>query len=363
LTAPRRSGGGDSKLAAVLEHWFPRFIANGLDYLDVRRTLDGIEAWDDWAGAWSAAADEYERLGRAALEAGRTVTAGEHLRRSALTLQFAQFAITEDETTRAALHRRQAALYATAAPLQRPPARPVAVPFAGAELPGYLRLPPGAEAPGLVVLVPGLESTKEQFSTYEPYFLDRGVATLSFEGPGQGESWERIAFSDARYRDAFTALAGAVEALDGIDRRRIVVLGTSFGGYLALRCAARMPGLAAVVDIAGPYDLRGLADLDPVVQDGFTRLVKAPDRETSRRLLEDVSLDGALDDLRVPVLVVHGERDRVMPPAHARRIAAALGDRAELRLEPEGNHSCNNLHTRVRPAVADWVAERLEEAR
>jgi dipeptidyl aminopeptidase/acylaminoacyl peptidase len=363
LTAPRRSGGGDAKLAAVLEHWFPRFIANGLDYLDVRRTLDGIETWDDWPGAWSAAAEEYERLGRAALDAGRTATAGEHLRRAALTLQFAQFVITEDEATRGALHRRQAEIYAAAAPLQRPPAHRITVPFAGAELPGYLRRPRDAPAPGLVVLVPGLESTKEQFSTYEPYFLDRGVATLSFEGPGQGEAWEALAFRDADYRDGFAALGRTVGALDGIDAGRVVVLGTSFGGYLALRCATRMPGLAGVVDIAGPYDLDGLAELDPVVQDGFARLVKARDRAASRELLRDVSLDGALDDLAVPVLVVHGARDRVMPPAHARRIAAALGERAELWLEPEGNHSCNNLHTRVRPAVADWVAERLEAAR
>lgn len=61
--------------------------------------------------------------------------------------------------------------------------------------------------------------------------------------------------------------------------------------------------------------------------------------------------------------MVHGERDRVIPPAHGRRIAAALGDRAETWIEPEGNHSCNNLHVRVRPAVADWVAERLAAAR
>jgi hypothetical protein len=30
-------------------------------------------------------------------------------------------------------------------------------------------------------------------------------------------------------------------------------------------------------------------------------------------------------------------------------------------LEPTGNHSCNNVAAVVRPAVADWVADRLEE--
>ena len=52
----------------------------------------------------------------------------------------------------------------------------------------------------------------------------------------------------------------------------------------------------------------------------------------------------------------------MIPVEHAHRIAAALGPRAHLHLEPEGTHSCNNLYTRIRPAVADWVAERLRSA-
>ena len=61
------------------------------------------------------------------------------------------------------------------------------------------------------------------------------------------------------------------------------------------------------------------------------------------------------------MLVVHGERHTIIRPEHVRRIPAGLGDRATLRLEPEGNHFFNNLATVVRPAVADWVTDRLEE--
>ena len=67
---------------------------------------------------------------------------------------------------------------------------------------GYLRRPAarGDDPAPLVVLVPGLESTKEQFSTYEPFFLRRGVATLSVEGPGQGEGGFTAPFRDATVR-------------------------------------------------------------------------------------------------------------------------------------------------------------------
>jgi 2,6-dihydroxypseudooxynicotine hydrolase len=348
----------DAKLAAVVENWFPRFLANGLDYLDVRRTLDAVEAWDDWAAAWEAAAARYAELGEQALRAGHDVTAAEHLRRAALTLQFGQFVLTDDPARREALHRRQADLYRRAAPLLDPPARPVEVALDGAVLPGYLRLPAGLDAPPLVVLIPGLESTKEQFSTYEPYFLERGLATLSFEGPGQGEARYALPFSAPAYARAVAALAGTIPSLP-VDADRVAVVGTSFGGHLALRHASLVPGLRGVVDISGPYDLRDFEAMQPVLQDGFTDLVGASTRAEAARLLADVTLDGALDALAVPVLVLHGGRDRVVPPEHGERIAAALGARAELRLEPEGTHSCNNLHTVVRPAVADWVCDRL----
>ena len=353
--------GGGEKLSTVVDNWLPRFLANGLDALQVQAVLARIETWDQWADAWVDSAQEWEDRGRAALAAGHDLTAGAHLQRAALTLQFAQFVLTEDEAAREAIHRRQADLYRTAAPLLQPPAEPVAVPFAETTLPGYLRRPIARPEIGLVLLIPGLESTKEQFSTYEPYFLERGVATLSVEGPGQGETWYEMPFRDRAFQDAVAAVVRYAEGLTDRGSGGLAVVGTSFGGYLALKSARSIAGLAGVVDIAGPYDLAAFDELQPVIQDGFQRIAQAPDLDAARTLLADVTLDGALDDLAAPVLIVHGERDAVIVPEHARRIHRALDGRAELWLEPEGNHACNNQYGAMRPAVADWVVDRLTE--
>ena len=46
----------------------------------------------------------------------------------------------------------------------------------------------GVERPPVVVMAVGLDSTKEETEAYEAPFLARGIATLVFEGPGQGEA-------------------------------------------------------------------------------------------------------------------------------------------------------------------------------
>ena len=64
--------------------------------------------------------------------------------------------------------------FAHAAPLLDPPAEPVRIPYAGTELPGYIRRPLGVDAPPVVLLIAGLDSTKEEFHTFSGLFLRRG---------------------------------------------------------------------------------------------------------------------------------------------------------------------------------------------
>jgi alpha-beta hydrolase superfamily lysophospholipase len=374
---PLRGGSVDERLQAVVANWSARFVANDIDPLDVERTLADVTSWDDWADAWEATASHYAELADAAAEAGHRTTAAQHRRRASLILQFGQFVLNDDPGRRRALHARQCELFRLAAPDLVPPALPYSLDVgpgrAGhVRVHGYVRRPDHLPAHGVVLLIPGLESTKEQFSTFEPYLLERGIATVSIEGPGQGEAHADHPFRLREFLTAYAAVRHHVDSDAELRALPVALLGTSFGGFLALRCAVAedvTPDVAApdaVVAIAGPHTLTPLAELQPILQEGFVHLSGARDVTEADELLADVTLSGHLDRLSAPTLLVHGDADRIIPVAHADRIAAEAGERGDRFVFDRiagGSHSCNNFHTTVRPRIADWLSDRLHEAR
>ncbi|MGO8884586.1 MAG: hypothetical protein ACLPUO_07425 [Streptosporangiaceae bacterium] len=72
--------------------------------------------------------------------------------------------------------------------------------------------------PPAIVLVPGLDSAKEDFRAVEQHFLDRGMAILSVDGPGQGEAEYDLAIRPDREAPG-GAILDAPSGRPGIDRR------------------------------------------------------------------------------------------------------------------------------------------------
>ncbi|MGB6662251.1 MAG: hypothetical protein WBE48_29215 [Xanthobacteraceae bacterium] len=68
------------------------------------------------------------------------------------------------------------------------PAERVEFPFRGVAMPGRLRKRGGVERPPVGVILPGLDACKEELHAWAEAFVDRGMAALTLDGPGQGET-------------------------------------------------------------------------------------------------------------------------------------------------------------------------------
>lgn len=350
----------DDRVASAIAHWGPRFTMNGVTVWDFQRITGSLERWEDWCAAWSEVGAEHEELGRRALDEGRHLSGGEHLARAAVYFHFGKFVFVQDQTQMREAHRRAVACLDDALPHLSPPGTRVEIPFEGTRLVGVYRRPAGRERHPVVLMVPGLDSTKEELRSTEDTFLARGLATFSFDGPGQGEVEYDLPIRGDWSAPA-AALLEAVTGLEGVDAGRVGVWGVSLGGYYAPRIAAALGDrVRACVALAGPYNFgecwEGLPEL---TRQTFQVRSGAADQGEAEKLAGTLSLEGCTEDISAPVLIVFGRQDRLIPFPQAERLAAELGSRAEMLMLERGNHACANVAPWHRPYTADWLSSRL----
>ena len=347
----------DQRVAAAAAHWAARFVANGTSYPDFAATMARISRWDDWCREWGRTARHYEQLAETAEAAGRTVTAGEAWRRAALCWHWGKFVFSDHPEEQRAAHERTVACFRRGADTLSPPAEPVRVPYAGSTLAAYLRVPPGPPPP-IVVMIPGLDSVKEELQATAEHMLRRGLAVIAIDGPGQGEAEYEFPIEPA-YERVVTAVADYLKGRDDVDPDRIGVFGVSLGGYYAARSAAYEPRVRAAVELAGPYRF----DLDwdtlpPQTRTTFQHRSGAASPAQARERAAALTLEDAAARITCPLLVVHGGRDRLIPPYHAERLAREAPG-AELMMDPDGSHGLTNHAFESRAAMADWLAAHL----
>jgi dienelactone hydrolase len=348
----------DARVQAAIDNWAPRMVSQGIDYNDFVRTTARIERWEEWLDAWADTAELHLRLGQEAEQAGRRLTAGEAFVRAALCFHFAKYVwVLDGERNRRTTERAREALY-EAHRLLDPSAERVEAPLDGAAVVANLRRPPGADRPPLVILIPGLDSTKEEFFNLEQVFIDRGLATLSLDGPGQGETGFELPIRHD-YEVAVAAILDALEGRDDVDTERVGAAGVSLGGYYAPRAAAFEPRLRAVAGVAGPYNFGELWDDVPILtREAFVYYSRSSDDEAGRRGALELDLGEVADRIEQPALLVTGKLDRLIPWESTKRIAEEAPN-ATLVVYEEGNHGCNNVAYRYRPLLADWLGEQL----
>jgi 2,6-dihydroxypseudooxynicotine hydrolase len=351
----------DRRVQAAIEHWAPRFITMGVDYNVFVRTTGRIERWEDWLEAWSAVADEHLALARAAEAAGRGRSAGEAYLHAALCLHFGKFVWMLDAGAhRRATERAIDALYRAHRHLD-PSAERIEAPLDGGQLAANLRRPQGMDRAPLVILIPGLDSTKEEFFHHENAFLVRGMATLSMDGPGQGESGFNLPIRPD-YEAAVTAMFNTLAGRDDVDLNRVGAVGVSLGGYYAPRAAAFEPRLKAIAAISGPYEFGAQwDDLPPLTREAFTVKSGARDESEARERAAAMTLNRVASEITQPALFVTGGQDRIVPWRQTER-AAREAPYGTFVLFEHGSHVCSNVPYLYRPLVADWMAEQLKPA-
>ena len=349
----------DARVKSAITHWGPRFVANGVTLTDFEEVTRSLGSWDDWCRAWSERAALHEQMGRDALARDKRLSAGEHLQRAGVYYHFAKFLFVHDVPQMKAAHMKAVECRRLALPHLAPTGERVEIPYLGKTLYGVLRKPSGIERPPLVVMICGLDSAKEETEAYERPFLERGMAVLVLDGPGQGEGEYEFAIR-GDYEVPARAVVDFVATRRDLDAGRIGLWGVSLGGYYAPRAAAFDPRVKACISLAGPFDWAEAWDgLPELTREAFRVRSHCVTLEEAKRHAATLSLEEIAQRIACPMFIVTGKLDRVIPWQHAERLAREVSGPAAQMLIEDGNHVANNRTYRWRTQTADWMAEQL----
>jgi dipeptidyl aminopeptidase/acylaminoacyl peptidase len=210
------------------------------------------------------------------------------------------------------------------------PMRRVDVPTAdGHTIPAYLTVPPGHAANGPAVVLPhGGPSSRDAygFDWLAQFLASRGYAVIQPNYRGSAGYGERFLGENAfkNWRTAIADIGASADYLvkQGIaDPARLAIVGWSYGGYAALQSAVVTPAkYKAVVAIAPVTDLSGLGR----DSENFTSANLTKDFIGKGQNLQDGSPLRHADQIKAPVLLVHGDLDRNVSVSQSVRMEKAL---------------------------------------
>jgi len=161
----------------------------------------------------------------------------------------------------------------------------------------------------------------------------RGYNLLALDYRGYGRSEGRASVAGL-HQDVQAALAWLAEHDDG----PLVLYGHSLGGSVAIHAAATSPHrvrIAAVIADSAFASYRGIAR-EKLGQLWLTWPLQWPLSWLISDRYAALPVVGQLSP--IPLLLIHGERDPVVPPHHAESLFAAAGEPRALWRIPQGGH-------------------------
>lgn len=248
---------------------------------------------------------------------------------------------------------------------------------------------PSGPPRAVIVLVHGLCEHSGRYEEFARFFQERGYAFFAFDLRGHGHSGGRrgharrlaLMLSDleqalmhvrSTYTDAAMVLYG--HSLGGLlvaahlvgDRSREIRAAVISSPWIRLahtpppllvRMSAGLEKILPGVQVDSRIDPRELSR-DTSVGEAY-RADPLVHNRISARLFNEVlraieTVRSGARNIAVPLLIMHGEADRITDPEASRRFAAAVGQNAVFRSWPDCRHELH--HEIVRDEVLEYVS-------
>lgn len=217
----------------------------------------------------------------------------------------------------------------------------------GLEIAAVLTLPKGKKSDLPLIVMPHggpFARDTEEWDWWTQFLAERGYAVVQpnyrgssgygtpFAEKGQGQ-W------GLAMQDDLNDVVDALAKLGIADPKRVCMVGASYGGYAAMRAAQRD---GKRYRCAAAY--AGVSDLNRMISHDRSFLGAGARKDWLKKQAPDLKNVSPLfhaEEFSIPLLLVHGKKDRVVPPVHSRVMAQKLkaeGKDVTWIEQPEADH-------------------------
>jgi len=230
----------------------------------------------------------------------------------------------------------------------------------GKDIEGFLTVPRGRtpKALPLVVFPHGgpIAGDDTNFDYWTEFFASRGYVVLQMNFRGSaGSGYDFMAAGLKQWGLGMQDdISDGVQAMIDVgiaDKNRVCIVGASFGGYAALMGAAKTPHLyKCAISFAGVSDLSEFVLSQRRYIIGKVAQLQIGSLDKDKEQLRNTSPRWLAEQIRIPILLVHGTKDRSVPFKQSQLMAEALdkaGKSYRFIEQEEGDHFLSNYENRL----------------
>jgi hypothetical protein len=332
------------KTAKLIDGFWERWLVHGLDYADLQAVRSHLKDLQQWFHSWESLAKEKVKKAKN-LELIQDYKNAEYVYRQAALYYYLNYWINPEKNIQKEYWYNMCWQYMEKADvLSKIQTMYKTILIDDSPCVGRIRIPNNPK--GCILIINPIDSSKEELFTYEMDFLNAGFITLSFDGPGQGETF--LLNSVVGTRDKWEKFINLLIDYTSVyfEGLPIYLFGTSLGASWVLYGSAHKK-VSKAVAVSPAFELEKMnmpayfmerMECSCIVDEGEKRAIP--------RFTEI--------NYQAPVMVFHGNKDMMVPDSVMYELFHIISTEKQLiEFENEG-HVCNNKLEEIRKFSILW---------
>lgn len=333
----------------LMDGFWDRWLAHGVDHEDLAKVRSSFLTQETWSKNWEKLARQKLLEGEKLKQKKEWRQAERKFRTAGLYYHLIQWLFPERTEEKIKWLKYSLNAFQKADSLSKIKTQYPQISVDHSPCFGRIRIP--SQPVGVVIIVNPIDSTKEELFTYEMDFVDKNFATVSFDGPGQGETYTigGVKGTKERWQKFVTALIEYTDAQ--FPNLPIYLFGTSSGASWSIYGSCH-PKVSKAVAVSPAFLNENIR-----LPDYFVERMKAVLEANSDHILP------SFDHLtyRNPIMLVHGKQDVMVSDQNIYQLYEQLPVEKWLKEYEEEGHCCNYKLPEIRELAMQWFKKGNEK--